>query len=792
MNKKFKFLTVLLALVMVLTTVVPAKAGADLGDKTSKDPNAVTSTVTLHKLMMTEAELNNWTQVGEEKYDGTQNLDEFAQNLGKTLTEVPNVYFALKLEKGQTAARLKADGSGEYETFTLTEDMYVKAVKTQAELKADPNNYDKTLTPLTVNIGDPAVSYVVVTGDVEEAVGGLTKGDGIKFFTEQLKGVFLIDEITEKTTYTNDGSVITDSKAVPVKITLPLVNSEGTVLDAHVYPKNTENKPQIDKNFLKENDLSEIEANETGTKAGAEYANYKKKKALASAQIGKIVPYEIKTEIPAKAKYKTAVWDDKMTEGLTFNKTTDLNIADKDKLIAKVIYQRADGSLDTDNAVTLEKDKDYTLTETDNGFVLELLEGTAAQGAERATGLYLINEQEKPVTVMITYSATLNEKAVVDIPESNDVMFHYGNDSSFGNTPIPTKPNNETGNLTVTKSFPGVTGDWVEGEEVIVTLYNAQTGEKIGDTITLTKDNPSHTWKNLDKDTEYKVVETFKPGYKATYGVDGNGNITIKNEKSNNPEPLNPEGPKVETFGKKFVKTNDKEGTDQKRLAGAEFYVKNQAGNYLALKSGQTVAAEVTAYETAQNNYLALVNAYNSAVLEAEKNDTTVVFPWTNGADTYNTLEELKAKLEELRVARDTAFKASRTNYVWVADKADALVLTSDIEGRFEITGLDKGTYLLEEKTPPTGFAKIEDQIFEVGPGTYTAGEIHYNKADETVTEGGTEKPKDAQRVINKKVTIPQTGGIGTIIFTVVGILLMGGAAIALKKRKEDELEGLA
>lgn len=788
MNKKFKFLTVLLALAMVFTTLAPVKASREPVDKTSKDENAVTETVILHKLMMTEEELNNWTQVGEDKYDGTQNLEEFGNNLGKALTEVPNVYFALKLEKGQSAARLKSDGSGEYEIFTLTEDMYVKAVKTQAELEANPEAYRETLTPKTVNIGEPAVLYVEVTNDVEEAVGGLTTEDGITFVTDELKGVFLIDEITEKTTYKNDGSVITDSKAVPVKITLPLVNSEGTVLNAHVYPKNTENKPQIDKNFLKDNDLSEVEANETGTKAGAEYANYKKKKALASAQIGKIVPYEIKTEIPAKAKYKTAVWDDKMTEGLTFNKTTDINIADKDKLIAKVIYQRADGSLDTDNAVTLEKDKDYTLTETDNGFVLELLEGTAAQGAERATGLYLINGQEKPVTVMITYSATLNEKAVVDIPESNDVMFHYGNDSSFGNTPIPTKPNKETGNLTVTKSFPGVTGDWVEGEEVIVTLYNAQTGEKIGDSITLTKDTPSHTWENLDKDTEYKVVETFKPGYKATYGVDGNGNITIKNEKSNNPEPLNPEGPKIETFGKKFVKTNDKEGSDQKRLAGAEFYVKNEDGDYLALKSGETVAAEVTAYETAESNYLALVNAYNAAVLEAEKNNTTVEFPWTHETETYNTLEDLETKLEELRVERDKAFKASRTNYVWVTENTNALVLTSDMEGRFEITGLDKGTYYLEEKTPPAGFAKIEDQKFEVGKGSYTTGEIHYNKADETVAE----KAKDAQRVINKKVTIPQTGGIGTIIFTVVGIILMAGAALALKRRKEDELEGLA
>ncbi|HEM4071685.1 TPA: LPXTG cell wall anchor domain-containing protein, partial [Streptococcus suis] len=36
-------------------------------------------------------------------------------------------------------------------------------------------------------------------------------------------------------------------------------------------------------------------------------------------------------------------------------------------------------------------------------------------------------------------------------------------------------------------------------------------------------------------------------------------------------------------------------------------------------------------------------------------------------------------------------------------------------------------------------------------------------------------------------VTIPQTGGIGTLVFTVVGLSVMVFAFIAMKKRQSEE-----
>ncbi|HEL2123805.1 TPA: LPXTG cell wall anchor domain-containing protein [Streptococcus suis] len=42
-------------------------------------------------------------------------------------------------------------------------------------------------------------------------------------------------------------------------------------------------------------------------------------------------------------------------------------------------------------------------------------------------------------------------------------------------------------------------------------------------------------------------------------------------------------------------------------------------------------------------------------------------------------------------------------------------------------------------------------------------------------------------QVKNKKIIIPQTGGIGTLVFTVVGLSTMVFAFIAMKKRQAEE-----
>lgn len=792
MNKKFKFLTVLLALVMTLGAFAPFGA--------VKAADETTETVTLHKILQTKENLNAKKE-GKDVFPGTKGLDdtEYDGNLigkkedntqtpediknaligyfGVGSTEIAGVYFAFKYNDGTN--------SGKY--VTIKEEAGKDPVYGAVE------SLDATADQLGAGF---------------KLLAGKTLADGIKFTTKGLKGKFLIEEIHDKSTYKNDdGSVITDNKAVPVDITLPLVNNDGVVVNVHVYPKNTEEKPKIDKNFsVKEakkymttKEAEKLDAaiehkvafdkvkkayaettdeyknaekayttedRELIAKWGIDLDNNQRKKQTLDKKIGDDVEYTVVTEIPAKSKLAEAHWDDKMTEGLTYNKDLKVTIGGTE--------------------ITPSTDE---LVQTDNGFSLRL----------KGDNLALLNNKDAAVTVVLTYTAKINNTTVTDVEESNDVTFHYGNTPGKGNTPVPNKP--KDGKITVTKTMKD--GQEWPAKGIQVQLVNANTGENVGEAVTLTSSKTTHTWEKLDAETEYKVVE-LTTGYDVVYGKGADnalGQISIDNYKTSNPPPLNPSEPKVITGGKKFVKTNQ-DGTE--RLAGAEFYVKNSEGKYLALKSGTTTKAEVTAYENAEKAYNDFIKAYNEKVAEVEKynkekkaeDPAKKVFPWSYGDPSaeYKNEIEINNKLKELKDTRDKAFKAARENYQWVeaAEKDKALVLTSDDQGRFEITGLAYGTYYLEEKEAPKDYAKLNGLVkFEVKKGSYTneeEGKIDYEKIDYNEKSG----KNDAQQVKNKKVSIPQTGGIGTVIFTVVGVMLMVGAAFALKRRKEDELEGLA
>lgn len=114
-------------------------------------------------------------------------------------------------------------------------------------------------------------------------------------------------------------------------------------------------------------------------------------------------------------------------------------------------------------------------------------------------------------------------------------------------------------------------------------------------------------------------------------------------------------------------------------------------------------------------------------------------------------------------------------------DNENVVKLVSDAQGRFEITGLLAGTYYLEETKQPAGYALLTSrQKFEVTATSYSAT----GQGIEYTAGSGKD---DATKVVNKKITIPQTGGIGTIIFAVAGAVIMGIAVYAYVKNNKDE-----
>ena len=688
-----KLMSFLAAFAMVLSVLVAPFANANAAAKTQEKE---TEKLTIHKILMSQDALDKHN-VEKEGYDGNK-IKDIKDFFESGAEEIAGVYF--KLQK-------PANG------------------KTNPDVNTDAD-------------------WV----DMGKGYEGLTTANGLELNTKGLSGSYRIVEVHEKSTYVGkDGATLTDKKAVPSIVVLPLVNNDGVVTEAHMYPKNTENAPKIDKNFLKDNGLEAAKGYDAEKllKVGADYANYQAKKSTAKAEVGKNIPYEVKTEIPAKSNLAEAKWDDKMTAGLTYNK--DLKVTIDGKEI---------------------NPSEEELTQTDNGFVLRL----------KGANLALLNGKDKAVTVELKYSATVNSSAIADIPEANDIKFFYGNTPSKGTTPLPTKPN-KNGEVTVKKTWDNgskfVDGEWAKfklvdantGEDVTAGDLDAVEGYTFEGTVTLEKDGKTeYTWKGLKKDKQYKVVEVeSKTLSDAEYTVNEQGKVEITNHKSNNPKPLNPTEPKVVLGGKKFVKTNQ---DGKERLAGAEFYVKNGTGDgakYLvaAKKEGNDVATKKATLDDA-------VKAYNDRVQGKEETD-----------EAFKAREEqLKAAIDTAQDAYNKAFKENATAYTWGnKDDANVVVLTSDGQGRFEISGLEYGTYYLEEKEAPKGYAKLSGDVkFDVEKGSYSTGDIKYNSESNA---------KDALQIKNKKVTIPETGGIGSLIFIVAGLALMGVAFVAMKRRNSYE-----
>ncbi|MFM0856127.1 SpaH/EbpB family LPXTG-anchored major pilin, partial [Streptococcus suis] len=612
--------------------------------------------VVVHKVLMSKQDLESFDHAAKQqthKYDGTQiQQGTFTNYFGTSAKEIEGVNFKVwkKVDQAQgnvtkTGAELGITGDGADEHYQKMADTYgTNGVNTGS---------GSTGAEFTL----PNGTYIFVE-DKENSPYYNKQGDGA-------------------------GSELTEAKAVPFRLVLPVTRPDGTgYFDStnnplHVYPKNTEDKPTVTKQFSD---------NTMGPK---------------DVTIGEEVTYKITTKIPKGSSYKTIVWEDLMVEGLDY-KLNSLVIAYKE-------------------VESLEKDTHYTVTEDKRGFMVKVNE----------TGLRAIEEAAKTqdVNITLTYNAVLNDSAKVDTEIPNQVTFHYGNRprTDLYSEPKPVTPKEEGGKVKIQ-----VNKNWTKEQDkklVKFKVYEKATGVLAGE-FTL---EPNETTKefsdNLKAGVEYIVVEDTTSGTIPSYTSEGGDKahiVTVTNNPSDNPPPLTPEKPKVITHGKRFIKTDNQDNFGGEKLLGAEFVVTNGQNQYLALKSADTQAAALAKYKQAEQDYLASVKA-NDGQAEAKK------------------------------ALRDAAYEALNMQWEWVAEKNQAFTFISSKDGKFEVKGLKAGQYELVETKAPEGYALPSDTIpFQVSRGSWGEGE-------EVTTA-------NFQQVKNKKITIPQTGGIGTLVFTVVGL----------------------
>lgn len=131
--------------------------------------------------------------------------------------------------------------------------------------------------------------------------------------------------------------------------------------------------------------------------------------------------------------------------------------------------------------------------------------------------------------------------------------------------------------------------------------------------------------------------------------------------------------------------------------------------------------------------------------------------------------------------------------------------LTTPESGKFEIEGLDAGTYYLWETKAPAGYNTPEDPFVVVISRELTQidGKEGYTDLKVTIDgeAGKDEATMDSEKeetgsgtvgveVVNQSgATLPETGGIGTTIFYIVGGLLTVGAVVLLVTKKRMSVD---
>ena len=330
---------------------------------------------------------------------------------------------------------------------------------------------------------------------------------------------------------------------------------------------------------------------------------------------------------------------------------------------------------------------------------------------------------------------TLNFEIKADIPTypsnaiSKQIIISdkFGTGLTFkGNVAVKAYKKDAQGNLTNPKSLTA---------ETDYTLVPAGCDEE--DT------NKCWDFKVVFNNTQYEGIRDYSTiqvtydgmiNEEAVVGTNANTNKAIL-EYNNNPysgefHETNPDEVKVYTYGFRITKVD--EANTSKLLPGAEFSISTDNNG----KVGTVV--EFVALEQ-DNEEKDIPGKYRKATAEDED--------------------------------------AGRTIYT-----TNLVVPESGI---LEVSGLAQGIYWITETKAPEGYVKLQKPFALTITDSDSVATLDGNVTDATNTDGYLD---EMVKNSNSIITLPVTGGMGTLLFSVIGILFMGVGAFLIKNifKKED------
>lgn len=354
------------------------------------------------------------------------------------------------------------------------------------------------------------------------------------------------------------------------------------------------------------------------------------------------------------------------------------------------------------------------------------------------------------------------------------------------------------------------------------------------DLVITPKDEPVTVDKSIIEDGEKENISTNNVGDILEYQVDAD---IPHYDASTNLDLVKYIITDTLSKGLDFVVDEDHPITIQvKDLAGSDATLKEGTDYTIAYSENNKKITinftykNIMAYNDLQLNYFVKIN--DSAVIGVEGNPNQVDLEYTNNNKTWDTSKPgdktitYTYGLKINKIDEETSDPLAGAEFQLINDKDEVvatytfdenrlLVLNSD-DGKTAVTGSDgiayligfkAGTYTLKETKAPNGYIlpdgqmtlKVEetkgkdDEGKEIITGVkYTLVKTDGESIELPVEEINGENVADGSVAVttimnNAGINLPKTGGAGTWMFTVGGILIMAGMATAFVKLRKKE-----